>query len=245
MFAIIWIATSSAALAQSCPVRRQPKPIDSGYDNSLDPSARQLIAGTIFYHQNLRTWFGLRPDTPICGQSEFELVPGLPSDFQEVQKHIETSRGCQATIVGKLIFRDGKEHASAIVLETDNVVPDPACTPKPELPDNKKLKPQANVRKYDVTLAVSFAGDGSVHVTVRNQDQVLHPWQAYMTYQLDNERIFSATCSYGFVVSHVSSKPAGAFQSTYDASLDISSFSGNTSTIAMTYTCTRVVPPGQ
>ena len=240
------MATSIAASAQSCPVRRQPKHIDSGFDNGLDPSMRRSISGTIVYHENLRNWFSLRPDTEICGQSEFELwTPDAPSRFLEMKKLVERSRDCKATVSGRLVFGDRKEYASDIILKMDQVVPIPGCSLKPELLDNSKLKPKDSVSQYEVTMTVSLEGEGSVHVTVRNQNQLQQPWQAYMTYKVDGGHIFSATCGYGFVLGDVSSKPAGALKLADQPVWDVSPFSGGVSPITMTYTCTRVIPQGR
>jgi hypothetical protein len=241
---ILLIAISGAALAQPCPVKRQPKRTGSGYDSGLAPSAPQTISGTIIYHENLRNWLSLRPEAPVCGQPEFELwISGVSFDVQNIRKRIERSRGCKTTVTGRLSFETNKQYATAIVLEVGKLAPDPSCTLKPELPDNAQLKPKTSIRKYEVQMTVSLIGNGSVHVVARSQNQRLQPWQAYMTYSLDGEHIFSATCGYGFVVSNVSSKPAGASQSRDDAVLDIAPFSGSTSPIVITYSCTRVVPP--
>jgi hypothetical protein len=242
---LIWVGVSGAALAQLCPIHRPPKPVDSGFDNGSEPSARRSISGSIIYHDDLRKWFGLRPDAPICGQSELQLwTPDSTETIPSIRKQIEMTRGCTATITGRLSFADLTDRARVIQLEVDRVVPDSTCTPKADLPDSNKLRPDAKVQKYVVTMAISLVGDGSVRVLAQAQKRNLYPWQGYATYSLSEGHIISATCGYGFVVSNVSGSPVAAFKNVGEAVIDIKSVPHDpTSHLSVTYTCTRVAVP--
>jgi len=111
----------------------------------------------------------------------------------------------------------------------------------PEFPDYSKLKPKRTVNRCEVQLTVSLVGEGSTRAVARDHGQVITPWQAYLTYQMDDDgenRNISATCGYGFVVGNVrvANDPEPGAALAGDAVMGVEDRS-------MTHTCTRVVSP--
>lgn len=241
VLAALLCPASYLTYAQSCPVKRTPKRVDSAYDNGIEPSSKQPIVGTVIFHQDLWDWFSFRAEKPLCGQTEFEFM-SFSASPRSFRKELEALRNChKTTVTGTLFFPSDGEKAGALRLQPETIVADPSCRRLPELLHSDQLQPRADVTRYRVIATVTLAGKESVRFSVRSGSRQLAPWQAYVTRPFEHNSYF-ASCGTGFLVTDVSSKPEAASQSFVNIDLDIFPFSGKTPTIIVRYGCKRVAP---
>jgi hypothetical protein len=224
--------------AQSCPKENPSGP-------SI-PSVSRTLSGTIVYHNALRQWIGLRLDASTCGQSEIELIPDFSGDDQrneDQRKHLETLRGCRATVTGTLDLAPTGYYSTDIFQSVDKAVPDPSCIPQPPVPDFSSAKPNPAIHRYQAKLTVSSLGEGSIRGEARSNGRLLTPWQAYVHQFLTGGFVLYGSCADGFQISHVSGSPAAnVSQIDYQAAMGADLEKGVQSA-TMTFTCTRESSP--
>lgn len=242
LFTAIFVLVSlSPTVAQDCPKENPNGPSIA--------SARRTLSGIIVYHDALRQWTGLRPDAPVCDQSEIELIPDFSgSDLrnERERKHLETLRGCRATITGTLGLASTGYYSTDIFQSVDQAVPEPSCVSQPASPDMSRARPTSTVRRYYARVTVSNVGEGAIHAEARSPRHLLTPWQAYTHYFLSGGFVLWVNCADGFRMSHVTGS-AEAKPEQWDvnqASMDADvGDDKKVKLLGMTFTCTREASP--
>ena len=66
LIAVLCLAAVRSAKAQSCPMDSQPGP--------ARPSVSRMLSGKVVYHDEIRKWFELSLDAPVCGEKKLQLL---------------------------------------------------------------------------------------------------------------------------------------------------------------------------
>jgi hypothetical protein len=169
--AILYLA--STASAQSCP------------DANTGVAAKSsVLQGALTYHDELRSWLGLRLDHPECGENEVQLIFAKP----EEQRVAETLQECNVTAIGKLYYGETGYYSAKLAMSIESLRPGASCRPRPLEPDPAKANVPADLRSYQASITVDYRGKGRVTVEVWTDETrrvSLKPWQAYVDYRLN------------------------------------------------------------
>jgi hypothetical protein len=169
--AILYLA--STASAQSCP------------DANTGVAAKSsVLQGALTYHDELRSWLGLRLDHPECGENEVELILAKP----EEQRRAKALQGCGVTATGELYYGETGYYSAKLAISIESLKPDASCRPRPLEPDPAKANVPADLRSYQASITVDYRGKGRVTVEVWTDEKrrvSLKPWQAYVDYRLN------------------------------------------------------------
>ena len=192
-----------SAPAQSCPKENPSGP--------LIESAPQTLTGKVVYHDEIRQWFGLQLDTPVCGvDKEIQLLQGGGAfEVDEGNAHeIEVFRGCRVTVHGPLGIPGTGYYSAELYQNADKIEPAKDCVLKPHLPDYSKAKVESSIRSYRVAMRINYqARGGHIVVTAESGGKTLTPWQAYASYWLTGSFGFYAQCADGFDLASFSGTP--------------------------------------
>ncbi len=204
LFAVTLLLTAfRPAIAQSC-----PKENPNGPSIESDP---QTITGKVVYHDEIRQWFGLQLDSPVCGvDKEIQLLQGGGAfEVDEGNAYaIEVFRGCRVTVRGALGIPGTGYYSAELYQNADKIEPAKDCVLKPHLPDYSKAKPDSSIRSYRVAMQINYqARGGHIVVTAESGARALTPWQAYASYWLTGGYVFYANCADDFDLTHFAGTP--------------------------------------
>jgi hypothetical protein len=191
------------ATAQACPSENPNGPSKE--------SASRTLSGKVIYHDEIRQWFGLQLDAPVCGEDkEIQLLQGGGAfEVDEGNAHgIEVFRGCRVTVHGPLGIPGTGYYSAELYQDADKIEPAEDCVLKPHLTDYSKAKPPPSVRSYRVSMRIHYqARGGHIVVTAQSGGRTLAPWQAYARYELTGSYTFYAYCADGFDLPHFKGTP--------------------------------------
>jgi hypothetical protein len=196
--AILSFVLIHQARSQSCP--------QSSPDGALIESSPQTLSGKIIFHNDLRQWFELRLETPVCGETVVELV----ANYKRISlvRTIQMLRGCRAIVSGTLGLPGTGYYSAELYEMVEAVKPDSGCVRQLPFPDYSKLKPSRSLRSYRVSIWFDYTTpDSPLHVSVRDGNRSISPWQPYASYWLTGDFQFYANCASGFGVTHFNGTP--------------------------------------
>ena len=199
--ALCFIAVRPSS-AQSCPKGNPDGP-------NIESESRTLT-GKVVYHDEIRQWFGLQLDAPVCGEKEIQLLQGDGAfEVDEGNAYdIEVFRGCRVTVHGPLGIPGTGYYSAELYQNVDKIEPAKDCVLKPHLPDYSKAKPTPAVRSYRVSMQIDYqARGGHIVVTAQSGGRTLTPWQAYASYWFTGGYVFYALCADGFDLTHFTGTP--------------------------------------
>ena len=200
-FALLLIA-APAARAQTCPKENPNGP-------SIE-SVPRTLKGTVVYHNEIRQWFGLQMDGPVCGVNEIQLLQGGGAfEVDESNAHaLEVFRGCRVTVQGPLGIPGTGYYSAEVYQNVDKIVPDQDCLLKAQLADYSKARPDRSIRSYRVSMRLDYrARGGSIVINAQSGNRLLSPWQAYASYWLTGGYVLYAYCADGFDLTHFAGTP--------------------------------------
>jgi len=191
-------ATAHSATAQSCP---QNDPNGPNIN-----SAPRTLSGKVIFHNDLRQWFELRLESPVCGETIVQLL--ADEKHPSLTRTIEMLRGCGATVHGILGLPETGYYSAEIYQEVDEIEPAPDCKKQPPFPDYSKLKPSRSLRIYRVSMWFDYGTpDSPLHATISDGIHTLRPWQPYASYWLTGGFGLYVSCADEFSVSNFSGTP--------------------------------------
>lgn len=185
--------------AQECPKENTNGP-------SFDSASRSLT-GQVVYHDEIRQWFELVLDSPVCGQNSIQLLQGGGAfEVDEGNaRAIEVFRGCHVSVEGPMGIPGTGYYSADIYQNVDKIEPDRGCSKKDPLPDYSLAKPDRGVRSYHVSMKLDYsARGGHVFVTAVSGKRKLSPWQAYASYWLTGGYVFYGHCAEGYKMGRLS-----------------------------------------
>jgi hypothetical protein len=192
------LIVAHGAKAQSCPKWSPEGP-------EID-SAPQTLSGKIIFHNDLRQWFELRLDAPVCGENRVQLL--ADENHPSLERTIQTLRGCRVTAHGALGLPGTGYYSAELYQEVDKVAPNAGCLRQQPFPDYSKLRPSPALRNYRVLMWFDYTKpDSPVHGTVSDGKDTLRPWQQYASYELTGGFVFYASCADEFSVSDFNGTP--------------------------------------
>jgi hypothetical protein len=198
LIAILSLAITHPANAQSCPEGNPNGP-------NID-SASQILSGKIIFHNDLRQWFELRLDAPVCGETTVQLLPD--QEHESLGRTIQTLRGCRASVHGALGLPETGYYSAEIYQKVDEIEPAHDCKKQPPFPDYSKLKPSRSLRVYRVSMWFDYGTpDSPLHVTISDGIHTLQPWQPYASYWLTGGFGLYVYCADEFAVSNFNATP--------------------------------------
>jgi hypothetical protein len=188
--------------AQSCPEENPNGPSKE--------SASRTLTGKVVYHNEIRQWFGLQLDKPVCGLTEIQLLQGGGAfEVDESNAHlIETYRGCSVTVQGALGIPGTGYYSAELYQNVDKIDPALDCVRQPAFPDYSKAKPDPSVHNYRVSMHLDYsARGGHIVFTARSRNRLLIPWQAYANYWFTGGYVLYAYCTDGFEIGSFKGTP--------------------------------------
>ena len=196
---VFLLGFSHAADAQQCP--REDAMVFSV------PSVSRVLKGRVIFHDGIRPWFGLKLDAPVCGKKEMQLILNSEDETVKAERRqlLETIRGCEATVRGKLDISATAYYSTDIFQTVEEVKPDSTCVLQHAFPDTSYAQMDTNVRSYVVTMIFDYGKNLPVSAVVRSGSRELHPWQVYADYFLNGEEDATASCADGFRMKLLSS----------------------------------------
>jgi len=177
VFTVLSLLAIPLANAQLCPQENAKGPSKA--------SVSRTLSGTVVYHDEIRQWFGLKLDAPVCGEREIQLLQGGGAfEVDGSNAHsIETFRGCRVIVDGPLGIPGTGYYSADLYQDVEKINPEKGCVLEPPLPDFSKATPDKSVRSYQVSMRLDYsARGGHIDVTVKAGDHLLKPWQAYASY---------------------------------------------------------------
>jgi hypothetical protein len=226
--AILWLA--GAAYGQSCP--------DADTGVAAKPS---VLDGALTYHDELRSWLGLRLDHPECGENEVQLVFAKP----EEQRAAETLQDCNVTAIGKLYNGETGYYSANVAMSIESLKPDASCHPKPVKPDAAASGIPPDLRNYQASITVDYRGKGHVRVEVwkdKSREVPLKPWEAYVNYLLNGAAdLIYFGCREGFEWRDANQIPKAPREISSESDLNRASalLNDSVSTNVVTFTCEK------
>jgi len=184
--------------AQNCPVRSQSGPAEA--------SVASTLHGTILRHDELREWFGLKLEQPVCGQDEIQLV------FSDIkaQRRAETFRECAVSASGKLFDVPTGYYSAEIAISDPILEPDSTCHPFAVKPDLTTIPIPTDLKSFHASITVDYRGKGHIKVSVWRgaNKEALQPWQAFVYYLLTGgQDVLWFSCHDGFSIRGVTQTP--------------------------------------
>jgi len=222
--------SASEAFAQTC-----PKQDSRGPHDATEPS---VLHGTLVYHDELRTWLGLKLDRPACGETEIELL----FDTSDAWRKADSLRNCGVTATGKLYLGDTAYYSVPMAIADPQLSPDDWCRPSPVEPDPSKAPVPPQLHTYYVSITIDTRGKGHTAARVSldpDARESLAPWQAYTHFSINGGGdLLWFGCREGFsaanAVEHPQS-PAKLERLNSDLGVGLSEDTVNT----ITFTCQR------
>ena len=192
--ALVFLA-ATAAVGQVCPQSSETGP--------SEPSEIRTLEGQLHFHNDIRQWFELKLDKPVCGTASIQLIQG-----EEAGTPVEVLRGCWVRSRGTLDFSPTGYYSLPMFQTVQAIEPVGQCARQPRFPDYSKARPDRRIRAYRVDMQVNYeAGDHPIVFRVTSAGKELRPWRAYARYWLTGSFVLYGTCGKGFVVDRVFGTP--------------------------------------
>jgi hypothetical protein len=196
--AVLCLGTIPAAHAQACPKQ--------GPSGPLIDSAPQTLSGRIVFHDDLRQWFELKVDVPVCGEIAVQVI--ADQQYEPLGRAIQTMRGCKVTTHGRLGLPGTGYYSAAIYQDVDKIEAAPDCVRQAPFPDYSKLKPSPSLRIYRVSMWFDYTKpDSPLHATITDGVHAIQPWQPYASYMLTGGFVFYGYCADDFDLVSFSGTP--------------------------------------
>jgi hypothetical protein len=177
-------------LAQAC-----PKDIADPPSSALN----RTLHGQLIYHNDLRQWFELKLDDPVCGQTSIQLVR-----VSQSWTPLQTARGCHVTTSGVIGLSPTGYYSLDMYQDVETILPAPGCRAMPPFPDMSHLRPAPDIQRYRVEMDINYRkGDHPIVFHITGNGGALRPWQAYASYDLTGGFVLYGHCAQGFVVDKV------------------------------------------
>ena len=200
---VLMVCLSTSVVGQACPTGAEAQ-------QGLEAAEPSTLHGQLIYHDDLRQWSSLRPDRPVCGQDEIQLI------FSDAAagRRAEAMRGCSLTVKGKIFNSPTGYYSTELAMSNPTLDADSNCRPFPVQPDLSKVSVPRSVGHYRVLITVDFRGKG--HVSVRVTDgssgsNALEPWQAYAHFMLNGAAdVIWFECQEDFQLEDAKQQPPGA-----------------------------------
>ena len=190
-FALLFVFVTSPVFGfgQDCPK-------DNGGGPPTASAVRDLM-GTLVFHNDLRQWFELKLDVPVCNVSSLELVTG-----DRGWRSLQVVRGCRVRSRGIIDVPSTGYYSISLYQDVTSIEAEGNCKRQRAFPDYSKLKPESSIRKYHVAMRIYYQSDGPLEVNVKSGRRELKPRQAYASYFLTGGFAYYAYCGKGFVAEH-------------------------------------------
>jgi hypothetical protein len=186
----------------AAPMLSQQCPSDLSQGNFVVLEVRTL-EGRLIFHDGIRKWFELELDQPQCAESSIELFPS-GDDWTPLQ----VLRGCRVRSKGAISVMMTGYSSLPKYQDVDHIESIGTCTPKRPFPDHSKARPDKQIRKYRVEMHIPEGSrDYPIVFRVSSAGKILHPWQAYASYDLTGGDILYGLCGKGFLIDKVFGPP--------------------------------------
>lgn len=166
-------------------------------------SVRELD-GQLVFHDDLRQWFELKLNSPVCGEKSIELITG-----DKGWSALQVLRGCPVKSSGQINISETGYYSLNLYQNVSDIRPTSACKRMQPFPDYSKRRPEASLRNYHVIMRLHYQTDGPLDVEVANGHRPLRPWQIYSSYSLTGDFGYYAFCGKGFVAEKPHGTPEG------------------------------------
>ncbi len=192
---VVLAAAALSASGQMC-----PEPSTTGPSR---PSEARELEGQLLFHDDLRRWFELKLEKPLCGQTSIQVFAP-----EQGITHIETLRNCRVKARGELDYSSTGYYSLDMFQNLQAIEPIGTCERKAPFRDYSNAKPNKGIRAYRVDMIINYTkGDHPIVYRVTSAGKPLQPWQAYASYYLTGGFVLYGSCGEDFVVDKVFGTP--------------------------------------